>query len=85
MSLNWHTKKIYILRGKMPTKSLKKIILCVALKDHSVFLQTKAYKSKTKINFSNFFLIFQRRSIHVPPKKKAKLYLYSKRAFLQQN
>ncbi len=27
MSLNWHTKKIYILRGKMPIKSLKKIIL----------------------------------------------------------
>ncbi len=27
MSLNWHTKKNYILRGKMPTKSLKKIIL----------------------------------------------------------
>ncbi len=27
MSLNWHTKKIYILRGKMPTKCLKKIIL----------------------------------------------------------
>jgi hypothetical protein len=27
MSLNWHTKKIYILRGKMPAKSLKKIIL----------------------------------------------------------
>ncbi len=27
MSLNWHTKKIYILRGKMPTKSLRKVIL----------------------------------------------------------
>jgi hypothetical protein len=27
MSLNGHTKKIYILRGKMATKSLKKIIL----------------------------------------------------------
>jgi hypothetical protein len=27
MSLNCHTKKSYILRGKMPTKSLKKIIL----------------------------------------------------------
>jgi hypothetical protein len=27
MSLNWHTKKIYILRDKMPIKSLKKIIL----------------------------------------------------------
>ena len=27
MSLNWHTKKNYILRGKMPTKNLKKIIL----------------------------------------------------------
>jgi hypothetical protein len=26
MSLNWHTKKIYILRVKKPTKSLKKII-----------------------------------------------------------
>jgi hypothetical protein len=27
MNLNWHIKKIYILRGKMPIKSLKKIIL----------------------------------------------------------
>jgi hypothetical protein len=44
-------------------------------------MQTKAYKSKTKINFSNFFLYFKRRSIHVPPKKKATLYLYSKCAF----
>jgi hypothetical protein len=33
------------------------------------FLQTKAYKSKTKVNFSNFFLYFKKRSIHVPPKK----------------
>jgi hypothetical protein len=32
MSLNWNTKKIYILRGKMPTKSLKKIILRKKLK-----------------------------------------------------
>jgi hypothetical protein len=27
MSLNWYTKKIYILGGKMPLKSFKKIIL----------------------------------------------------------
>jgi hypothetical protein len=27
MNMNWHIKKIYILRGKMPIKSLKKIIL----------------------------------------------------------
>ncbi len=27
MNLNWHTKKFYILSGKMPTKSFKKIVL----------------------------------------------------------
>jgi hypothetical protein len=27
MNLNWYTKKKYILRGTMPIKSLKKIIL----------------------------------------------------------
>jgi hypothetical protein len=32
MSLNWH-KKNYILRGKMPTKSLKKIILRKKVKE----------------------------------------------------
>jgi hypothetical protein len=47
-------------------------------------LQTKAYKSKTKIKFSNFWY-FKKRSIHVPPKNKSTLYLYSICAFFQQN
>ncbi len=49
------------------------------------FLQMKAYKSKTKIIFCNFFWYFKRKSIHVHPKKKSTLYLYSKCAFLHQN
>ena len=64
--------------------SLDLLFMCCFKRSFS-FLQTKAYKSKTKINFSNFFLYFKRRSIHVPPKKKSTFYLYFKCAFLQQN
>ena len=64
--------------------SLDLLFMC-CFKRSFGFLQTKAYKSKTKINFSNFFWYFKKRSIHVPPKKKSTLYLYSKCAFLQQN
>ena len=45
------------------------------------FLHTKAYKSKNKINFSNFFRYSQRRGIHVHHVKKSTLYLYSKCTF----
>jgi hypothetical protein len=64
--------------------SLDLLFMC-CFKRSFGFLQTKAYKSKNKINFSNFFWYFKRRSIHVHPKKKSTLYLYSKCAFLQQN
>ncbi len=72
------------LRLKTLFLSLDLLFMC-CFKRSFGFLQTKAYKSKTKINFSNFFWYLKRRSIHVPPKKKSTLYLYSKCAFLQQN
>ena len=64
--------------------SLDLLFMCCFKRSFS-FLQTKAYKLKIKINFSNFIWYFKRRSIHVPPKKKSTLYLYSKCVFLQQN
>jgi hypothetical protein len=45
------------------------------------FLYTKAYKSKNKKNFSDFFGYSQRRGIHVHHVKKSTLYLYSKCTF----
>jgi hypothetical protein len=45
------------------------------------FLHTKAYKSKKKKNFSNFFRYSQRRGIHVHHVKKSTFYLYSKCTF----
>jgi hypothetical protein len=83
----------------MPIKSFKKIILrkklkgflsrtCsfVALKDHSVFLQRKAYKSKTKINFSNFFYISKGEAfMYLHRKNQHCIFIYTNHIFIYKS
>jgi hypothetical protein len=45
------------------------------------FWQTKAYKSKSKINFADFFEYSKRRGISAHHVKKSAWYLYSKCTF----